>query len=209
MIKRPTLSDYLLEHINPVIRFLILGDVIYYAGIGLLTPIFAVFIIDSVPGGSVEVAGIAIAIYLVTKSVMQLPAAYIIDKICGDKDDFWFMFVSLFVAAIVPLSYLFVSTPFELYIAQFVLGLALAFNFPSFMALFTKYIPDSKEATTWSIYYALFDLLSAGAAAIGGIMAVIFGFGPLIIAVSSIGVIGALLLLPMREHLRKEINCWP
>lgn len=207
MIKRPAISDYFLEHINPVIRFLILGDVIYYAGIGLLTPIFAVFIVDSIPGGSIEVVGIATAIYLVTKSVMQLPAAYIIDKICGDKDDFWFMFVSLLVASLVPLSYLFVTTPMQLYVVQFILGLALAFNFPSFMALFTKYIPASKEATTWSIYFALFDLLSAGAAAIGGIMAAILGFAPLIIAVSTIGVIGTLLLLPMRSHLRKVINC--
>jgi hypothetical protein len=37
-------------------------------------------------------------------------------------------------------------------------------------------------------------------------MATIFGFAPVIIAVSAIGVIGALLLLPMRPYLRK-INC--
>lgn len=206
MQKRPFLHEYLLDHLNPVIRWLIIGDVLYYAGVGLLGPIFALFIVDFIEGGSIEVAGIAIAIYLITKSVFQIPAAMIIDKICGDKDDFWFMFFSLLVAAIVPLTYLFVSSPLELYLAQFILGVALAFNFPSFLALFTKYISQSKEATTWSVYYTLLDLFSAIAAAVGAIMATMFGFVPVIIAVSAIGIVGAFILLPMQHYLRK-MNC--
>ncbi|MEN9390249.1 MAG: hypothetical protein RLZZ283_349, partial [Candidatus Parcubacteria bacterium] len=168
-----------------------------------LGPIFALYIVGSIEGGSAEVAGIAIAIYLGTKSLLQLPAAHLVDTIRGDHDDFWFMFWSLLVASLVPLSYLFITTPYELYAAQFVLGLALAFNYPSFMALFTKYIPVTKEATTWSIYYTLFDLLSAGSAAIGGVLAIMFGFEPVIVATSAIGVVGALLLLPIRGQLRK------
>ncbi len=206
MIKRPFLHEYLLDHLNPVIRWLIIGDVIYYAGAGLLGPIFALFIVDFIEGGTIEVAGIAIAVYLITKSIFQIPAAMIIDKVCGDKDDFWFMFFSLFVAALAPLAYLFVSNPIELYMVQFVLGIALAFNFPSFLALFTKYISQSKEATSWSMYYTLIDLFSAISAALGGIMAAFFGFAPVIIAVSAIGVVGALLLLPMQGHLKK-LNC--
>lgn len=206
MHRRPFLHEFLLDHLNPVIRWLIIGDVLYYAGVGLLGPIFALFIVDFIEGGNIEVAGIAIAVYLITKSIFQVPAAMIIDKICGEKDDFWFMFFSLFVAAIVPLTYLFVSSPLELYFAQFILGIALAFNFPSFLALFTKHISQTKEATTWSIYYTLVDLFSAIAAALGGVMATIFGFAPVIVTVSAIGVIGALLLLPMRPYLRK-INC--
>ncbi|MBX9765024.1 MFS transporter, partial [Patescibacteria group bacterium] len=161
MRKRSFFHEHLFDHLNPVIRWLIIGDVLYYAGVGLLGPILALFIVDFIEGGSIEVAGIAVAIYLVTKSVFQIPAAVIIDKVCGDKDDFWFMFFSLLIASLAPLAYLFVSTPLELYVVQFILGVALAFNFPSFLALFTKYISPSKEATSWSMYYTLVDLFSA------------------------------------------------
>ena len=84
------IHDLLLLKMNPVIRFLILADVVFYTGAGLLGPIFAIFITDFIVGGTPAVAGIAIAVYALTKSVAQLPAAAIIDKICGDKDDFSF-----------------------------------------------------------------------------------------------------------------------
>lgn len=198
--------DHFLTGMNPVIRWLIIGDVVYYAGAGLLGPIFALFVEDFIAGGGAAVAGAAAAIYLITKSIAQIPAGALVDKICGDRDDFWFMFVGLLVAALVPLSYLFISTPAELYIAQFVLGVALAFNWPSFMALFTKYIEDHKEATVWSVYFTLTDLVMAGAAALGGYVAVTFGFETVIVGLSAVGVCGALLLLPIRSRLNKE-NC--
>lgn len=196
-----------LLHANPVIKYLILGDVIFFSAVGLLGPIFSLFVVDFIEGGNAEVAGIAIAIYLITKSLAQIPAAAIIDKICGDKDDFWFIFGSLIFASFIPLSFLFISTPFELYIAEFLLGLAFAFQFPSFMALFTKYIPDNKEATMWGFYFTALDLASAGTAALGGFLATTFGFEVVVIAAACVEFIGAFLFLPIRKYIRNPINC--
>ncbi|MES2134936.1 MAG: MFS transporter [Patescibacteria group bacterium] len=192
---------------NPVIKFLIFGDVVFFSAAGLLGPIFALFVVDFIQGGSAEVAGIAIAIYLITKSLFQIPAAALIDKICGDKDDFWFIFGSLIFASFIPLSYLFISTPFELYVAQFLLGLAFAFQFPSFMALFTKYIPDSKEATMWGLYFTMLDLASAATAALGGYLAITFGFQSVILAVSVFELIGAFMFVPIYKHIKRNPVC--
>ncbi len=198
--------NFFLSHTSPVIRFLILGDVVFYAAIGILGPIFALFVVGFIEGGSAEVAGIAIAVYLVTKSLAQIPAAYIVDKVCGDRDDFWFMFGGLMAASVAHLLLLFVRTPMELYAVEFLIGLALAFNFPSFYALFTKYIPDNREATSWSIYYTVLDLASAGAAALGGFLATVVGFEAVILAVAGFGFVGGILLLPIRSRL-KALNC--
>ncbi len=192
---------------NPVIKFLIFGDVVFFSAAGLLGPIFSLFVVDFIEGGSAEVAGIAIAIYLITKSIAQIPAAAIIDRICGDRDDFWFIFGSLIFASFIPLSFLFISTPIELYAAQFLLGLAYAFQFPSFMALFTKYIPDTKEATMWGIYFTMLDLVSAATAAIGGYLATTLGFPTVVIATTCFEFIGAFLFLPIRKHIRNPNNC--
>ena len=202
----PHFNDFLLRHTSPVIRFLILGDVIFYGAVGILSPIFAIFIEDAIVGGGVEVVGIATAIFLVTRSIIQIPAAQIVDKICGDADDFWFMFCGLLIGALVPLTYLFITTPAELYFVQFIYGAALAFNYPSFYALFTKYIPKDKEATSWSIYQTSLDLMTAAGAAAGGVAAAALGFDIVIVAVVLIGVLGALLLIPIRERLRTG-NC--
>ena len=199
--------DFFILHTNQVIRFLILGDLIFFAATGLLGPIFAIFVEDHINGGSAAVAGIAVAVFLVTRSLVQIPAARIIDKLRGDRDDFWFMFGGLFAAALIQMLYLFIKTPFDLYLVQFLLGIALAFNFPSFMALFTKHIANNREATMWGVYYTFFDLVSAAAAAIGGVIATMFGFKAIILVGTIIGVIGALMLLPMRKHIRGAQNC--
>ncbi|MEK7530954.1 MAG: MFS transporter [Patescibacteria group bacterium] len=202
MIPAPSIGDFFLKHTNPVIRWLIIGDVTFYAAVGLLAPIFAIFIEESVVGAGPEVVGIATAIFLITRSMVQIPAAQLVDRIIGDADDFWFMFLSLLLSAIVPLAYLIISTPLELYLVQFIYGALLAFNYPSFYALFTKYIVKNREATAWSIYQTFLDLMMAAAAAVGGVAASYFGFTAVILGVVVIGVLGSLLLVPIRSRLR-------
>ncbi|MBU2565973.1 hypothetical protein KKG46_00235, partial [Patescibacteria group bacterium] len=81
--------DYFLKDINPTVRFLILSDTVLVGASGLLGPIFAIFVQGFIVGGNEAVAGLAAAIYLFTKSIFQIPVAHIIDKIRGEKDDFW------------------------------------------------------------------------------------------------------------------------
>jgi len=97
-------KDYFtLKKINPVIRFLTISDVLIIGGFGLVAPIFAIFITKSIEGGTVEVAGIAAAIYLLAKSLGQIPVAVIIDKIKGEKDDFWAVLIGSIIFSIIPI----------------------------------------------------------------------------------------------------------
>jgi len=196
-------KDLFLLQMNPLIRFFILADVVVYGSAGLLGPIFALYIDNFIEGGNAEVAGVAAAIYLITKSLSQIPLASLIDKVCGDKDDFWFLFGGMVVSSLVPLSYLFISTPLELYIAQFILGLSVAATFPSFMALFTRYMEKGREATVWGAYYMLVDLAAAATGAIGGVLATTIGFEKVIIATVVFGLMGTLLYLPVYGYLKR------
>jgi MFS family permease len=189
---------------NPVIRFLIVSDTVIMGAAGLLGPIFALFIEDYIVGGNEAVAGIAAGIYLLTKNVMQIPIAYVIDKIKGERDDFWLMFVFSLLIALMPLAYLFISTPLELFIVQFFLGLFTAFTFPTYMAIFTRQIDKKKEGTEWGVYFTLVDLTSAAMAALGGYIASSFGFHSLILLVVIFSVLGSLLLLPVKTYLQKK-----
>ena len=194
--------DYFLRDINPTIRFLILSDTVLVGAAGLLGPIFALFVQGFIIGGNEAVAGLAAAIFLFTKSIFQIPVAHIIDKIRGEKDDFWFMFIFSLVIAVIPLAYLYINTPLQLYIVQFFLGLFTAFTFPTFMAIFTRHIDKKKEGTEWGVYFTLTDLSSALLAGIGGYMAAAEGFTTLIIAVVILSIIGALLLFPIKPYIK-------
>ena len=191
-----------LNDINPVIRFLIISDVVIIGAGGLLGPIFAIFVEDFVVGGNEVVAGIAAAIYLSTKSVLQIPTAHMIDRIKGERDDFWLMFIFSILSALIPLFYLIVRTPFELYAVQFLLGLFTSITFPTYMAIFTRHIDKHKEATEWGVYFTIIDITSAVLAAVGGFVAGYFGFQVLICMVVFLSVVGSLLLWPIKPYLR-------
>ena len=194
--------DYFLKDINPTIRFLIISDTVLIGASGLLGPIFAIFVQGFIVGGNEAVAGLAAAIYLFTKSIFQIPVAHIIDKIRGEKDDFWLMFIFTLIIAVIPLAYLYINTPIQLYIVQFFLGLFTAFTFPTFMAIFTRHIDRKKEGTEWGVYFTLTDLSSALLAAVGGYVAVAEGFTALIFAVVILSLIGALLLFPIKPYIK-------
>lgn len=203
MAKRATkLTYYFLKDINPVVRFLIISDTILIGAAGLLGPIFALFIEDFIVGGNASVAGLAASIYLFTKSILQIPVAHFIDKVRGEKDDFWLMFICTILIAIIPLSYLVIHTPIQLYFVQFVLGLFTAFTFPTYMAIFTRHIDKEKEGTEWGVYFTLTDLTSAALAAIGGFLATAQGFPTLIFAVVLISVLGSLILWPIKPYMK-------
>lgn len=203
MAKRSTnLSHYFLKDINPVIRLLIISDTVTIGAAGLLGPIFALFIEDFIQGGNATVAGLAAGIYLFTKSIMQVPIAHFIDKIRGEKDDFWLMFICTVLIALIPLLYLVIHTPLQLYIVQFILGLFTAFTFPTYMAIFTRHIDKKKEGTEWGIYFTLTDLTSATLAAVGGYSATMQGFPALIIAVVIVSLIGSLMLWPIKPYIK-------
>lgn len=196
------LKYYFLQDINRIIRLLIISDTVLMGAAGLLGPIFALFITDFIKGGNEAVAGLAAGIYLLTKSVLQIPIANFIDRVRGEKDDFWLMFVFTLFIAFIPLLYLVIDTPIELYIVQFLLGFFTAFTFPTYMAIFTRHIDKEKEGTEWGVYFTLTDLTGAALAAVGGYIAVSEGFPALIVAVVVISVIGALLLWPLRKYLK-------
>jgi MFS family permease len=207
MDKRSTsLKDYFLKDVNPVIRFLIISDTVLVGAAGLLGPIFALFIEDFIRGGNAAVAGIAASIYLFTKSVFQVPIAHFIDRVRGEKDDFWILFVFTILAALIPLFYLIIDSPLELYAVQFVLGAFTAFTFPTYMAIFTRPIDKEKEGTEWGVYFTLTDLTSAALAAIGGYVATLQGFPTLIILVVIVSCLGSLLLLPIKPFLRTALS---
>jgi MFS family permease len=202
MPRAAKMNHYFLRDINPVIRFLIISDTVVMGAVGLLGPVFALFIEDFIVGGTAAVAGVAAGIYLFTKSILQIPIAHLIDRIRGERDDFWLMFIFTLIIAVVPLLYLVISTPIQLYAVQFLLGTFTAFTFPTYMAIFTRHIDKSKEGTEWGMYFTLTDLTSAAMAALGGYIATVQGFPTLIVLVVVVSVFGSLLLWPIKSYIK-------
>lgn len=194
--------NYFLKDINPVVRFMILSESIATGSVGLLGPIFALFIEDFIIGSNEAVVGMAAGIYLLSRSTLQIPVAHFLDKVRGERDDFWVLFTCSSLTALVPILYLFINTPVELYAVQFLLGILAASTYPSFLAIMTRHIDRGQEGTEWSIYFTLTDITSATFAMIGGLLVVSTGFPILITIVVATSLMSTMMLLPIRRYLK-------
>lgn len=187
---------------NPVVRTLIISDILVLSAFGLIAPIFAVFITDNITDGTVEVVGVATMVYFLTRSLGQLPVGFILDKVKGEIDDYKALLIGSILTSFVPLFYLLVTESWHLYIVQFIYGFCQALTYPSWYALFTRHIDKNREGFEWSIYTMFTDLGGAAVAGLGGYLAYSYGFAPLFVVVSIFSFTGSLYLLNIKKHVK-------
>jgi MFS family permease len=186
------MTDYL--KINRVIKYLILADFIFWSGWGLLSPIFAVFVIKNIEGGSLSVIGLASGIYWILKSLLRIPIGIFLDSRRGEEDDFWFLFFGLVLSSLVPFGYLMAKYPWHIYLLQSLQAFGMAMALSGWTAIFTRHIDQGKEATEWGLD-ATFVGLGIGISGIfGGMIAQIFGFKTIFVLVGISGLLAASLL---------------
>lgn len=183
--------------INKVIRILVLGDIMFFSAFGLIGPIFAIFVTNQIAGATIATVGFAATINLLTRALLQMPVARYIDRHKGEKDDFLFMVAGSTLISVVPFAYLFIEIPIHLYIVQVILGIGGALANPGWYAIFTRHIDEGKEGTEWTLENVGIGLVSAGAAALGGIMAERFGFQNLFLIVGILSLVGLIVQISL------------
>lgn len=187
-----------------VITTLIATDFLIFSGWGLIAPVFAVFILKSVQGGSAGVAGIAAGVFLIVKSFIQLPLARFIDVTDGERDDFWFLVCGVALASLVPIGYIFASLPWHIYALQVLYAIGMAMYSPAWGGLFTRHMSKGSASQVWSIESASVGLGSGLAGILGGVAADTFGFHALFISVSLFNLAGAGGYFFMKSFLTKK-----
>ncbi|PJA84813.1 MAG: hypothetical protein CO144_00430 [Candidatus Nealsonbacteria bacterium CG_4_9_14_3_um_filter_35_11] len=188
--------------INKIVKYLVLSDLVFWAGWGLITPVFAIFIVDRIQGGTAFVVGIASAIYWILKSILRIPIGMFLDKTIGERDDYWFLTVGLFMAAFVPFGYAIATLPWHIYMLQVFYAIGMAMSLSGWTAIFTRHIDKGKEATEWGIDATSVGLGAGISAAIGGWAVTQFGFALVLITVGILGLIGASILFLLRDEIK-------
>jgi MFS family permease len=187
--------------VNKVIKYLILSDISFWSAWGLINPIFAIFIVDNIQGGSIFIVGIAVAIYWISKSALAIPIGIFIDSLPSEKDDYFFLVLGLFIASLVLFGYIFAKLPWHIFILQAIYGGGVAISVSSWRAIFTRHIDKGKEATEWSIEDASFGMGVGIAGAVGGWTVSIYGFYVVFLGAGIIGLFATAILFFLRHEI--------
>ncbi|MDD5569423.1 MAG: MFS transporter [Candidatus Pacebacteria bacterium] len=187
--------------INKIVKYLILADLAFWSGWGFVTPVFSIFVLEKIVGGSALVVGVATAIYWITKSGLQYPTGLFLDHHKGDHDDYFFLVFGFLVASVIPFSYLLITEPWQLYITQFFFGLGMATSLAGWRAIFTRSIDKGHEATEWSMDDSMLGFGTGITGFVTGYLVYKFGFAPSFIFAGLLGVVSIFFLLFLRENI--------
>jgi len=192
--------------INKVVKYLILSDIAFFTGWGLISPVFPIFVLDRIQGGTALVVGVATAIYWIVKALLEFPVGTLLDKYAGEKDDYFFLVSGFFIASLVPFGYLFAVFPWHIYLLQFFYGLGMAMAIAGWRAIFTKYIDKGKEASEWSLDNSMLGFGTGLAGIISGYMIMKFGFSFTFIIAGCLGLTGVLLLFGISDEVQVSVK---
>lgn len=184
---------------NKLQKVLLLSDAFYLLSGGLLGPIYALFVKEI--GGDLLDASGAFALFMLTAGITVFLLALWEDKV---KHQAKFVIAGYGIAVIGTGGYLFVNSPFSLFIVQVILGLAIALKEPAYDALFS--VSGKRHLTlAWGEWEAM-DFIALGVGAlVGGLIAQNFGFQVLLWCMFSLSIFSflvSMLLFRIKESNR-------
>lgn len=191
--------------INKTIRTLIVSDFFLFFSMGLLAPIFAVFILHDI-ANKIEVIGYAVSIYWIVRVVTVVPFSHLMDKMKGEMDEYYFMIAGTFIISCVPLFYIFSNEPWHIYLLQIISGLANSMAVPAWRILFTNHIDSRIIGFEWSLEDVGVGIATASSASLGAFIADKYGFNALFIIIFIFGLIGTSILLSLGQNKQSVIK---
>jgi DHA1 family quinolone resistance protein-like MFS transporter len=181
------------------------------SGFGLVEPILAIFIKDSLEGGTVFAAGIASGLFLITKSIVQIPFSRRIDSNDQNHSVRWLM-TGVFFVSLVPVLYIFATHIAVIYVAQVLFGVASGLAFPAWLRIWNQHLDENQESFEWSVYSALVGVGTAMSAGVGGAIAQFVGFQATFLLAGLMSLGGFVILFRLNDEVSestREINCFP
>jgi predicted MFS family arabinose efflux permease len=176
---------------NKRIRSLLVADIAWYCGEGLLGPLFAIFA-EGVGGDILDISA-AWAAYLIVMGWSMVIVGKISDKKISKKK---LLLIGYSLNAILTFGYLLVSNPISLLLVQGGLGIATALATPTWNALYAESENKKKSGLEWGLADGLASVYSGIAVVIGGLIVTYLSFPILFVVMGIVQVIATLLLIP-------------
>ena len=194
----PIISEIL--EMNTTLKLLIISDILVYGALGFVGPILSIFIDSNLTGGGIFTAGLASTVYLVTLSFLQIIFAYKFNP----KDRLWMLWLGTGIIALVPIGYIFSTSIWHLFLAEFAYGIGAAFAYPSWSSLFTANLEKGKRGFQYSIYSSGLGIGTAITAAVGGLIAERINFKFVFMITSILAIIGLLILFKLNKKILRK-----
>jgi len=176
-------------NLNKVVEAFIVSETFFWAAWNFITPIFAIFVINNIQGGNIQMAASAFSFYLITRVIFEV----ITGKYSTGKSDLrklWMTIAGMGLLSVAYVGFAFSHTVIHLFFFYVISGIAIGIATPAKNSLFSTHLDHDKESAEWGIYDAITLTGIALATALGGFIANSYGFQPLFLLAALINMLG-------------------
>lgn len=170
-------------------HLLLLANYLYMAGVGLLSPIYALYVLDI--NGDEFIAGASWSLYLITAGLIMLSFSKKEDLAKSYKS---FLVTGYFIAALSTFMYLAINSVPQLFMLQIVHAIGIGLLTPSLRATYTQLQNKRQKAHEWALFDGGLFVLQGIAAFTGGALLSLFGFTSLFIFMGTIQLLSAIIV---------------
>lgn len=186
-------------HINPLVKAFIISECFLWSAWNFIIPIFAIFALNNITGGKIELAASGYSIHLVFRVIFEL----IFGKYLSRSNDNRMLKIAILGILTITASYIgfiFTNTIAMFFFFYAVAGVGFGIVSPAKNTLFSTHLDKDKESIEWGVSDAMVFIAIALAAALGGFIAGQYGFRVLFILSAIINTIS---IIPYLLHLQQ------
>ncbi len=183
---------------------MITGNAFYVFAESLLSPIFAIFVVNKIAPGQIKIVGFAIAIFWLTKSIIQIPLAKYLDKTKKEDDDLFALVVGASIIVLVPIFYIFINSVYVLFLVQIIHAVGAALYVFPWNAMFTRHIDKKQIGFEWSMNSSALGFGVVIAAFFSGLIAEYIGFNAVFIIAAIFFALTSVIYIKLYKILIKD-----
>ncbi len=180
------------------LKILLISSNLFLLAGGLFGPIYAVFVEQI--GGDLLTAGGAYGAFSISAGILIFFISRWEDHVRHQEK---LVVLGFLMNCIGFAGYLFIRNPIDLFIVQIVFGIGEAVNTPAFDGLYSKHLDRGRFVSEWGLWESMYRVITAIAAALGGLLAMLYGFRLLFTVMLIISIAG-LLISVMLVYPRKR-----
>lgn len=174
---------------HKTLRILLVSNSVFMLAIGLLGPLYAVFVQKF--SSAVMTISISWAVFILSSTLF----VFILSRVGDRLDKKYLLLGGFLVRSLAWILLIFVSSLSQLIFLQVLLGLGEALGTPAFEALFAEHLDQGKHIRNYSDMWVANNVVAGVGTLIGGVVVSYLGFPILFILMSSLAIFSFFILL--------------
>lgn len=185
---------------SSIVKAFIISEVFLWSSWFSILPLLGVFVVDSVPGGNLQLAASGYSVYLISRVISELISGKMMVG-TTDTKRIYITILGLLIGSIGIFGFAVSSSILILFISFIITGFGIGIASPPKNSLFSSHLDKNKETTEWGVYDAVVFICIALSTALGGFIATEYGFRAFFILA---GIWISISIIPYLLYLRKS-----